>query len=269
MGRFGAASSIPVGKPVMQLAIVHEWLNAYAGSERQLAEILDLYPQADLYALIHNADNFTGTPLEGRDVRTSFMQKIPRVEDLYRWLLPLMPFAIESMDVRRYDVVVSISHAVAHAIKTTKDQIHISYVCTPMRYAWHLQDDYLHLHGLDRPIIGSLARLTLNLLRRWDRAVASRADHLLANSNWTSQKIREAWGRDSQVIYPPVDVNRFNPARERDDFYLFVSRLVPYKMAGEIISAFNQLKLPLIIVGDGPELPRLQKLARENVKLLG
>jgi len=251
------------------IAIVHEWLNAYAGSERQLAEILDLYPHAHLYALIHNAQNFIGTPLEGRKARTSFMQKIPRVEDLYRGLLPLMPFAIESMDVRKYDVVLSISHAVAHGIKTTKDQLHISYVCTPMRYAWHLQDDYLHLHRLDKPLIGSAARLTLNLLRRWDRASASRADHLLANSKWTAQKIREAWDRDSHVIYPPVDVNRFHPAQERDDFYLFVSRLVPYKMAAGIVSAFNQMKLPLIVVGDGPERPRLQKLARDNIKLLG
>ncbi len=180
-----------------------------------------------------------------------------------------MPFAIESMDVRKYPVVLSISHAVAHGVKTTKDQIHISYVCTPMRYAWHLQDDYLHLHHLDKPIIGSAARLTLSLLRRWDRESASRADHLLAISQWTAARIKQAWGRESQVIYPPVDVNRFTPAKERDDFYLHVARLVPYKMTAEIIRAFNELQLPLIIVGDGPEMPRLQKLAKENIKLLG
>ena len=133
----------------MKLAIVHEWLNIYGGSERLLAEILGAYPQADLHALIHNKQNLIGTPLEGKSVKTSFLQKIPRVEHLYRGLLPLMPFAIERMNVRQYDVVLSISHAVAHGIKTNKDQIHISYVCTPMRYAWHLQDDYLYLHHLD------------------------------------------------------------------------------------------------------------------------
>src|SRR5687767_7091814 len=137
----------------MQLAIVNEWMNVYGGAERKLAEILDLYPQAQLYALIHKRQPFMGTPLEERNFKTSFMQKIPRVEDLYRGLLPLMPLAIESLDVRNHPVVLSISHAVAHGIKTTSDQIHISYVCTPMRYAWHLQDDYLHLHHLDRPII--------------------------------------------------------------------------------------------------------------------
>ncbi len=142
----------------MNIAIIHEWLNIYGGAERLLSEILDLYPQADMYALIHNKQNLIGTPLENRKVNTSFMQKIPRVEHLYRGLLPLMPFAIERMDVRKYPVVLSISHAVAHGIKTHKEQIHISYVCTPMRYAWHMQNDYLHLHHLDKPLIGAAAR---------------------------------------------------------------------------------------------------------------
>ena len=253
----------------MKLAIVHEWLNIYGGSERLLAEILGAYPQADLHALIHNKQNLIGTPLEGKSVKTSFLQKIPRVEHLYRGLLPLMPFAIERMNVRQYDVVLSISHAVAHGIKTSKEQIHISYVCTPMRYAWHLQDDYLHLHHLDKPLIGAAARLTLSLLRRWDRESASRADYLLAISHWTAQKIQQAWGRESHVIYPPVDVERFLRAKEREDFYVHVSRLVPYKMTAEIIHAFNELRLPLVVVGDGPEMPNLQKLAKSNIKLLG
>ncbi len=253
----------------MNLGIVHEWLNIYGGAERLLAEILALYPQAQVHALIHNKKNLAGTPLEGRSVHTSFLQKIPRVEHLYRGLLPLMPFAIESMDVRRHDVVLSISHAVAHGIKTHKDQLHISYICTPMRYAWHLQDDYLHLHHLDKPLIGSAARLTLGLLRRWDRESASRADHLLAISQWTAKKIKQAWGRNSYVIYPPVDTHRFSPAQTRDDFYLFVSRLVPYKMTAEIIKAFNKLQLPLVIVGNGPEITNLRMLAKDNIRLLG
>jgi glycosyltransferase involved in cell wall biosynthesis len=253
----------------MKLAIVNEWMNVYGGAERKMAEILDLYPQAELHALIHNPRPFIGTPLEGKRFHTTFMQRIPRVEDLYRGLLPLMPLAIESMNVHQYDMVLSISHAVAHGVKTSPDQIHVSYICTPMRYAWHLQDDYMHLHHLDRPFISSAARAVLGLLRRWDRSSASRADHLIANSKWTAERIRDAWKRDSRVIYPPVNVRRFRSAETRDDYYLYVSRLVPYKMAAEIILAFNQLKLPLVIVGDGPEMPRLQKLAGENVKLLG
>jgi glycosyltransferase involved in cell wall biosynthesis len=253
----------------MKLAIIHEWLNVYGGSERLLAELLCIYPQAQLHALIHNKQNLIGTPLEGRSVKTSFLQNIPRVEHLYRGLLPLMPLAVESMNLREHDVVLSISHAVAHGVKTRNHQTHISYVCTPMRYAWHLQDDYLHLHHLDKPLLGSAARLALSLLRRWDKMSASRADHLLAISHWTARKIKQAWNRESKVIHPPVNVERFSPAKQRDGFYIHVSRLVPYKMTAEIIKAFNELNLPLVIIGDGPEMPHLQKLAKENVKLLG
>lgn len=253
----------------MNLAIVHEWLNVYGGSERLLTEILRLYPHGQVHALIHNRENLLGTPLEDINVKTSFLQKIPRVEHLYRGLLPIMPLAIERMNVRKFDVVLSISHAVAHGIKTNRDQIHIAYICTPMRYAWHLENDYLHLHHLNKPVIGSAARLVLGLLRRWDKKSAARADHLLAISNWTAQKIQQAWGRESHVIHPPVNVNRFQPAAGRDDFYLHVSRLVPYKMTAEIVRAFNELKLPLIIVGDGPEMETLKKLASENIQILG
>jgi len=253
----------------MKIAIVHEWLNTYRGAERLLVEILKIYPQAEILALIHNKQNLLNTPLEAIQVKTSFLQKIPHVEHLYRGLLPFMPLAIESMNVRQYDVVISISHAVSHGIRTSKDQIHIAYVCTPMRYAWHLQDDYLHLHHLDKPIIGSAARLILNLMRHWDKTSSARTDHVLAISDWTAQKIRQAWGMESKVIHPPVDVSRFHPANKREGYYLHVSHLVPYKMTAEIIRAFNELNLPLVIIGDGPELPNLQKLAKENIKLLG
>jgi glycosyltransferase involved in cell wall biosynthesis len=253
----------------MNLAIVHEWLNVFGGSEKLLAEILALYPRAELHALIHNPRNLRGTPLESRAVTTTFLQKIPRVEHLYRGLLPLMPLAIESLDVHDHRVVLSISHAVAHGAKTSPNQTHISYICTPMRYAWHLQDDYLRLHHLDKPLIGLAARVTLGALRRWDASAASRADHLLAISAWTAARIRAAWGREARVIHPPVDIDRFDFSKPREDFYLVVSRLVPYKMTALVVEAFNRLKLPLLVVGDGPELPRLQKMAGETVQLLG
>jgi len=253
----------------MKLAIIHEWLNAYGGAERLLAEILALYPEAQVYALIHNPERLWNTPLAGREIRTSFLQSIPRVEHLYRVLLPLMPLAIESLNVGDYPFVLSLSHAVAHGVKTGQGQIHVSYVCTPMRYAWHLQDDYLRLHHLDKPVVGALVRRMLKLLRDWDRSVASRADYLLAISRWSAYWIQQAWGRQSHVIYPPVDVERFHPAAERGDFYLVVSRLVPYKMVALTIEAFNHLRLPLVVVGDGPELSRLRKMANENIRLLG
>lgn len=253
----------------MKIAIVHEWLSTFGGSERILVEAMNLYPQADVFALTHFPKNFINTPLENVRVKTSFLQKIPNVENLYRKLLPIMPLAIESLNVKNYDVVISLSHAVAHGVKTHKNQKHISYISTPMRYAWHMQDDYLRLHNLNKPVIHSAALQTLSLLRRWDRFASSRTDSFIANSKWTASHIKEAWNRESHVIYPPVDVKRFNPAKERDNFYLLVSRLVPYKMSLEIVKAFNELKLPLIVIGDGAEMPSLVKIARDNIQLLG
>ena len=253
----------------MNAAIVHEWLNNYGGSERLLSEILEVVPSASLYALIHNDKNLKGTPLEQIEVVTSLLQKVPRVESLYRWLLPLMPFAVERLNLHPHDLIISISHAVAHGIKKDASQLHISYVCTPMRYAWHLREDYLRLHRLDKPGLSIIARLVLDLLRRWDAAASSRADRLLSISEWTRELIRRAWRRESTVIYPPVEVERFNPARDRDNFYMTVSRFVPYKMVAEIIRAFNHLRLPLIVVGDGPEYERLLRSAGPNVQLVG
>ncbi len=252
----------------MKIAIVHEWLSTLGGSERILVEALKIYPQADIFALTHFPKNFINTPLENVKVNTSFFQKIPNVENLYRKLLPLMPLAIESLDVSKYDLVISLSHAVAHGVKTHQNQKHISYISTPMRYAWHMRDDYLRLHKLNKPLIHSAARLTLNLLRRWDKSASKRTDSFIANSHWTASHIKQAWNRESHVIYPPVDVKRFSPAKEREHFYLLVSRLVPYKMSVEIVKAFNELKLPLIVVGDGPDIAELYEIAKENIELM-
>jgi glycosyltransferase involved in cell wall biosynthesis len=253
----------------MKTAIVHEWLSTFGGTERLLVEALRLFPDADVFALTCFPQNFRNTPLENLNVKTTFLQKIPRVEKHYRKLLPLMPLAIESLDVSEYDLVISLSHAVAHGVKTHKQQTHISYISTPMRYAWHMRDDYLKLHGLNKPFIRLAANGTLSLLRRWDASASARSDSLIANSKWTASHIREAWGRDSQVIYPSVDIDRFTPSSQRDKFYLLVSRLVPYKMTTEIVKAFNTLVLPLVIVGDGPELQHIQNLAKENVTVMG
>lgn len=253
----------------MKIAIVHEWLSTFGGSERILVEAMNLYPQADVFALTHFHKNFIGTPLENIKVKTSFLQTIPNIENLYRKILPLMTFAIESLNVQNYDLVISLSHAVAHGVRTHKNQKHISYISTPMRYAWHMQDDYLRLHKLNKPLIYSAARLTLSLLRRWDRFASKRTDSFIANSKWTASHIKEAWNRESDVIYPAVDVKRFNPAKDRENFFLLVSRLVPYKMTPEIVKAFNELKLPLVVVGDGTDIEILKQIAKENIQLLG
>ena len=253
----------------MKTAIVHEWLTTFGGTERLLVECLCLFPQADVFALTHTPKNFQNTELRDLRVRTTFLQNIPGIKRHYRKLLPLMPIAIESLNVSQYDLVISLSHAVAHGIRTHAQQTHISYISTPMRYAWHMRDDYLNLHGLTNPFVRLAANGTLSLLRRWDAAASARSDSLIANSKWTSSHIKEAWGRESQVIYPPVDLQRFTPAVERDEYYLFVSRLVPYKMGIEIVKAFNALGFPLVIVGDGPDLPAIRRMAKDNIKLMG
>ena len=253
----------------MRIAIVHEWLSAFGGSERLLAQLLRLFPQADVFALTFFPANFQNTELAKLRVQTTFMQKIPHIERHYRKLLPIMPFAIETLDVSEYDLVISLSHAVAHGVKTHKQQSHISYISTPMRYAWHMRDDYLNLHGLTNPLIRLAANGTLSLLRHWDASASARSDSLIANSKWTASHIQEAWGRDAQVIYPCVDVDRFTPSVQREKYYLLVSRLVPYKMGIEIVKAFNLLGLPLIIVGDGPELQHIQRIAKENITVMG
>ena len=149
----------------MKVAIVHEWLSTFGGSERLLVQLLHIFPNSDVFALTHLPANFQNTELEKLNVKTTFMQKIPHIEKHYRKLLPLMPFAIESLDVSEYDLVLSLSHAVAHGVKTHDRQTHISYISTPMRYAWHMRDDYLNLHGLNNPFIRLAANATLSLLR--------------------------------------------------------------------------------------------------------
>lgn len=253
----------------MKVAIAHEWLSTFGGSERLLVEALRLFPNADVFALTYFPENFHNTPLEKLKVNATFLQNIPRIEKHYRKLLPLMPLAIESLDVRAYDLVISLSHAVAHGVKTHKKQTHISYISTPMRYAWHMRENYLNLHGLTNPIVRAAANGTLSLLRRWDASASARSDSLIANSAWTASHIREAWRRESQVIYPAVDADRFSPAKQRDNYYLLVSRLVPYKMSAKIVKAFNKLELPLVIVGDGPDLPHIQRIAKENITIMG
>ncbi|HNH27540.1 MAG TPA: glycosyltransferase [Anaerolineales bacterium] len=253
----------------MNVAIVHEWLTTFGGTERLLVECLQLFPQADVFALTHTPQNFQHTALKDIKVHTTFLQNIPGIDRHYRKLLPLMPYAIESLDVSGYDLVISLSHAVAHGVKTHDRQTHVSYISTPMRYAWHMRDDYLKLHGLTNPLIQFAATSTLGLLRRWDTFASARSDSLIANSYWTASHIQQAWQRKADVIYPPVDVQRFVPAQQRDDYYLLVSRLVPYKMGIEITKAFNSLGLPLVIIGDGPELQHVRSIAKENITIMG
>ncbi|MGF1495476.1 MAG: glycosyltransferase, partial [Elainellaceae cyanobacterium] len=203
-----------------------------------------------------------------KPVTTSFIQHLPLAQRHFRQYLMLMPLAVEQFDLSGYDVVISSHHAVTKGVMTRADQLHISYIHTPIRYAWDLQQQYLQGAGLTRGMKGAIASLVLHYLRLWDVATANRVDFFLANSRFVARRIWKTYRRPAQVIYPPVAVDRFRPAAQRDDFYFVLSRFVPYKRVDLIVAAFARLGLPLVVVGDGPDQAKITALATPNIQIL-
>jgi Glycosyltransferase len=248
----------------MKVAVVVDWLAVIGGAERVLAEILTLYPQADLFAVVDFLDD--RGMLEGRRVTTSFVQTLPFARRGFRSFLPVMPLAVEQWDFSGYDLVLSSSHAVAKGVIAGPDQVHVSYVHSPMRYAWDLQGQYL----LSKGVRGWPARWLLHRLRLWDQLSAQRPDVLLANSAFVARRIAKCWNRPAAVVHPPVAVERFAPVARSEDFYLAVNRLVPYKRVDLMLAAFAAMpRRRLVVIGDGPEMRRLARMAPANVALLG
>jgi glycosyltransferase involved in cell wall biosynthesis len=210
-----------------------------------------------------------GSWLQGRHIRTSFIQRLPAGVSHVQQYLPLLPLAIEQLDLADYPLVVSSSHLVAKGVLTSPDQCHVSYVHTPVRYAWDQMHAYLRQSALARRGLGPLIRWQLHALRQWDLASSRRPDQLVANSRFTAQRIQRYWGREAAVVHPPVAVERFRWDQPRDDVYLCLCRLVPYKRVDLVVEAFNRTGLPLLVVGDGPERTRLEAMAKSNVQFLG
>jgi glycosyltransferase involved in cell wall biosynthesis len=253
-----------------RIAVVHEWLLDYAGSERVLREILEVVPAADLFVLIDRPDEELRAAIPRRARATSFLQHLPRPHKWLRYYVPLMPLAVRGLDVSAYDIVISSSHAVAKGVRTGAQQRHISYVHTPMRYAWDLRDEYLRAAGLDRGPLGSAARLVLERLRRWDSRSAEGVDLFIANSAHVAQRIQRAYGREAQVLHPPVDVAGFALRADKEEFYLTVSRLEAYKRVDLLVEAFRRMpERRLVVVGSGSEFARLRTGAPRNVEFLG
>lgn len=251
-----------------KVAIVHEWLQARAGSEKVVEQMLGLFTQADLFALVHFPHPQGGPILPTHTrVQTSFLQHLPLAQKYFRHYLPLMPLAIEQFNLDSYNLVISSNHAVAKGVITRANQFHVSYVHTPIRYAWDLQHQYLSQSGL-KGLGSGLTRLVLHYLRLWDLAAASRVDCFLANSRYVARRIWKTYRRPATVLYPPVAVDRFRWHRNREDFYLTVSRCVPYKRVDLSVAAFNQLGWPLVVMGDGPGLEQLRRSARENITFI-
>jgi glycosyltransferase involved in cell wall biosynthesis len=254
----------------MKVAIIHEWFTSFAGSERVVAEILALFPQADVFCLFDFLAESERAFLAGRRVTTSFLQRVPFTRSKYRWMLPLMPLAVEQFDLSGYDLVISQNHAVAKGVITGPDQLHISYVSSPMRYAWDLQHQYLHESGLACGIRGWIARRLLHKLRIWDARTAAGVDCFVANSRYIARRIRKAYRREAVVIHPPVDVDYFSPSDAKEDFFVTASRFVPYKKVALLVEAFSAMPhRRLIVIGDGPEQNKVKRAAGPNVTLLG
>jgi glycosyltransferase involved in cell wall biosynthesis len=254
----------------MRVAIVHEWLVTYAGSERVLEQMAACYPQADLFATV----DFLGVEerrfLQGRPVRTTFIQRLPFARRKYQQYLPLMPLAVEQHDLSGYDVVISSSHAVAKGVLTGPDQLHLCMCYTPARYAWDLQHQYLRQSGLLRGPKAWLARWLLHRFRIWDARTAAGVDEFIAISHYVARRIRKTYRRESAVIYPPVDVEAFPLHEAKEPFYLAASRMAPYKRMDVIVEAFRSLpERELVVVGDGPDFARLKARCPPNVRLLG
>lgn len=253
----------------MRVAVVHEWLASHAGSEKVVEQILQLYPDADLFSLVDFLSPEQRHFIGNRSVTTSFIQRLPFAKRVFRQYLPLMPLAVEQFDLSAYDVVISSNHAVAKGVLTAPHQLHISYVHTPIRYAWDLQHQYLRQAGLDHGPKGAITRLILHYLRLWDTTSANRVDRFVANSQFIAKRIWRAYRRPATVIYPPVDVSRFDWQHPREEFYLTVSRFVPYKRVDLTVAAFNQLGLPLVVIGDGSDWQRIKAMAGPTIRLLG
>lgn len=254
----------------MKVAIVHEWLVNYAGSERVVEQLLLMYPQADLFAVCDFLPEGERGFLHGRTPKTTFIQNLPFARKHFRSYLPLMPLAIEQLDMSPYDLVISSNHAVAKGVITGPSQVHVSYVHSPMRYAWDLQHQYLEESGMARGAKSVVARTILHYLRHWDRSAAAGVDHFIANSQFIAKRIEKVYRRPATVVYPPVDVERFTMREEKEDFYLSASRLVPYKRVPLIVDAFRGMPdKKLVVIGDGPDMQRIERNVPPNVTLLG
>ena len=254
----------------MKIAIVCDWLVTYAGAEKVLEQMLNAFPDADLFALVDFIEPGKRGFIKNKKVITSFIQNLPKAKTKYRNYLPLMPLAIEQLDVTQYDVVISSSHCVAKGIITSPNQIHISYVHSPIRYAWDLQHQYLKEAGLTKGLKSWIAKVILHYMRMWDYRTSNNVDYFIANSQFIAKRIWKCYRREAAVIYPPVDVEAFELCEKKEDFYLTASRMVPYKKMDLIVEAFS--KMPdkkLIVIGDGPDFAKIKAKAGKNVTMMG
>jgi glycosyltransferase involved in cell wall biosynthesis len=254
----------------MKIAIIHDWLLTYGGADRMLEQMLACFPNAELFSLVDFLPAEERSFIQNKAVHTSFLQHLPLAHKWFRKCFPLLSFAVEQFDLSAYDLVISSSHSVAKGVITGPDQLHICCCYSPMRYAWDLQHQYLAESGLESGLLGWAARWMLHSARVWDLRTANGVDEFIAISGYIARRIGKVYRRESTVIYPPVDFGLFNLQAEKDDFYVTVSRLVPYKKVGLIVEAFNRMpEKRLVVIGDGPNFASIKAIAGDNVTMMG
>lgn len=254
----------------LSVGLVADWLVTYAGAEKVIAEFISIFPESDLYSVVDFLSDENRALFGNKKAKTTFIQKLPKSRSKYQNYLPLMPLAIEQLDVSKHDIILSSSHAVAKGVLTGPDQLHISYVHSPIRYAWDLQHQYLREAGLNKGLKAQAARWLLHKIRMWDYRTANGVDHFVANSQFIARRIKKVYGRTADVIYPPVDVNRFTLNENKDNYYFTASRMVPYKRIDLIVEAFSQMPdRKLVVIGDGSEMSKIKSKATKNVEILG
>lgn len=256
---------------MMKVAIVHEWLTVIAGSESCFIEFANLYPEADIFVLVSDKASIESLKLNPNRITNSFIQKLPFARTKWKNYLPLFPYAAEQFDLSGYDLIISSSHAVAKGVITNANQVHICYIYSPIRYAWDLYHQYLLEANLKKGLKGFFVKLVLHYIRNWDLGTANRVDEFIPISKFIEKRVWRTYRRESfKVIYPPVAVKDFTLWKEKENYYLTASRLVPYKKIDLIVDTFAQLPdKKLLVIGDGPELGKIKKKAKGNVEILG
>lgn len=254
----------------LRVAIVHDWCVIYGGAERVLEHIIDCYPEADVFSLIDHVPEQQRGFLRGKKPKTSFLQKIPRVDKLYRKLLFLMPLAIEQFDLSGYDLVISSSYCVAKGVLTGPNQVHVCYCHSPMRYAWDHYHEYLRETNLQRGPLSWFARWQLHKIRTWDTRSSNTVDYFIANSRFVQARIRKFYRRESSLAFPPVETGIFKLREDKEDFYVAAGRFVPFKRLDLAVDAFARMPdKRLVMIGDGPEMAKLRAKAGPNVEFIG
>jgi glycosyltransferase involved in cell wall biosynthesis len=250
----------------LKVAIVHDWLNQAGGAERVLEVLKEIYPSAPIYTSIYWSRAMPAL-YEEWDIRTSWLNRLPLIRQHHQPFLPLYPLAFEGFDLRGYDVVISNKSAFCHGVVTLPETVHICYCLTPTRFLWDYHN-YVRHEGIN-PVARAVLPPVIHRLRRWDAAAAHRVGHFVAISETVRRRIQEFYERDAVVIHPPVEVDRFQVQDGHDEYFLIVSRLIPYKRIDVAVEAFNALGLPLKIIGDGRDRQRLEGMANPNVEFLG